>query len=474
MKITLINPNFSGEVITPSMGLGFIASYLMNQCPDIQIDVIEPSLQNITKSAVFERIGDSDFICATCYTESRFECFDFLAEVKKYNPDCCIIIGGPHCFTMDVGILSHYEFIDIVVRGEGEEAILDIIKKKKLSEIPGITWRDCGKIISNSIRHMNINIDKYSYDYTSFLDIFSGWKDYEIPKKYHNLPSIPIIVSRGCPYKCSFCAAHNIWEIYRTNSIEEIISRIKFLYNSFNIKYFRFYDALFLGNDLKIHQFCDQLEQSGMKIVFRIDVRIGIKYNALKRLKEVGCEVVGFGIESGSDKILLRINKGITRNEIIETINHCKKLKIWSIGFFMVGHPDETLNDISLSYELMPLFDEINIQMFKIHPNTSFYNELVNIGEISNESFFDRTFGFNTMYGNEYYYCHELFPSAKYCFDELKVIMDKGYTCYHLHHPIRLLQRRGLFLGVGKLMKCVFDWIKWGKICSFNSSKLMR
>ncbi|MDI6856332.1 MAG: radical SAM protein [Candidatus Thermoplasmatota archaeon] len=99
---------------------------------------------------------------------------------------------------------------------------------------------------------------------------------------------------------------------------------------SYNVGYFRFYDALFLGgNPRRILKFCDLLEKSKLDVSFRIDLRIGTTRNVLEKLRKVGCDVVGMGIESGSDKVLKRINKGITRELIDKSIKICRELGFW-------------------------------------------------------------------------------------------------------------------------------------------------
>jgi len=204
---------------------------------------------------------------------------------------------------------------------------------------------------------------------------------------------------------------------------------------------------LFTGNDKKILRFCDLLEKSKLNIRFRIDVRVGTIREVLKRLREVGCDVVGFGVETGSDKILKRINKGINRKQIEETIKICKELDYWVIGFFMISLPDETMEDIKKTLELLKFFDEINLQFFKIHPNTSFYNELKQRGEIDDEVWFDPNYGVNTIYGNEIYYCKDIFPSANFYRNEVETLLHRANYNYTIYNPQKAIQRYGLVKG---------------------------
>lgn len=288
------------------------------------------------------------------------------------------------------------------------------------------------------------NIDSLYYDYSLVIPHVDGWKDLEIPHELQKLNALPIIASRGCPFRCAFCAAHEQWgKIYRGLSPEELVKRLKELVSQYNIGYFRFYDALFTGNDKKVLEFCDLLDKAKLNISFRIDIRVGTSRKVLERLRRVGCDVVGFGVESGSDKILKRINKGISREKVEETIKVCKELGYWILGFFMVSLPDETMEDFKKTLKLLKFFDRINLQFFKIHPNTSFYNELKQKGEIDDEIWFDPNYGVDTIYGNEIYYCKDVFPSAPFYRNEVEALLYRAN-----HDPQKAIQRHGLAKGV--------------------------
>ena len=203
-----------------------------------------------------------------------------------------------------------------------------------------------------------------------------------------------------------------------------------------------------------VYTTCDLLEKHNLKIKFRIDLRIGTSEKVLNRLKEVGCEVVGFGIETGSNKILKRIRKGITREQIETTLKYCRNQKFWVVGFLMVSLPDESIDDILKTFELLNFFDEVNIQIFKIHPNTAIYDELKSRNEITDEEWFNPKSGFNTTYGNEFIYCSELFPSAILPHRTSIRLVRYGYSKYTLHRPFHVINKKG-FLGIYHVIKSI-------------------
>ena len=453
LKVVLVNPIFEGKVFAPTLGLGFIGTYLREHS-NCEVQVIEPLLQGLTRTQVLGMAQESDIVGLTCYTESRFEVFKFALDTKKVNPECRLVVGGPHVNTLDEAILQYYPFIDTVVRGEGEASFLDIVEGRRPKEIPGITWRTDGGIIRNPDRSPIRDIDSLHYDY-SFLPELKKWKDFEVPQELIGLNAFPIIASRGCPFRCTFCAAHEQWDkVYRVLSPVELVRRLKSLVNTYNIRYFRFYDALFMFDEKKVLEFSNLLKESGLEISFRIDIRAGMSKKTLEVLREVGCTIVGVGIESGSNKVLKRIKKGISREQIEETIEICRELKYWAIGYFMVSLPDETLEDFGKTLELPRFFDGINLQFFKIHPGTSCYSELKLKNEINDGIWFDQ------RYGNEIYYCKELFPSAGFSLSEGMTLFHRIYYNYYNHNRRRTFQTFGKTRGISVfLLSTVMDKI---------------
>jgi len=441
MKLLLINPYFNGGAIIPSLGLGFIGTYIKENS-DCDVEVIEPALQNITEKDVLEKVMSCDFVGITCYTESRFEVFDFAKQVKTTNPQCTVILGGAHVNSLDKMILEHCLYVDIVVRREGEQSMLDIVSGKPFSTILGITYRHCNTIIQNPDVTFESNIDKFKYDYSLVYDQIKNWKDYEVPKEIQKLNAIPFIASRGCPYRCTFCASHELWDkTFRTLSVPELVSRMKHLVDTYNIGYFRFYDTIFLGNEYKIDEFCKLVKLNNLDISFRIDIKVGTSRKSLQKLRDVGCDVVGFGVESGSDQILKRLNKGIIRAQIEETIQICKDLGFWIIGFFMISLPDETKEDINKTFELLKYFDEINVQFFKVHPNTGFYNELKLLGDITDNVWFE------SKNDNEFYWCKDNFDNANFYKKEIDLLLQYSTLKHIASHPDALIRRHGRLKG---------------------------
>jgi radical SAM superfamily enzyme YgiQ (UPF0313 family) len=221
----------------------------------------------------------------------------------------------------------------------------------------------------------------------------------------------------------------------------ELVRRIQGWVREYGVEYIRFYDDLFTSNKRWVLEFCRLLKEAGVRIKFRVLVRAGTDHEVLKALTEVGCIAVGFGIESGSDRILRRINKGITRQQVLDTIAVCRRLDLWMIGAFILSLPDETYEDYKQSLSLVPLLDVIPMGIHIIFPYTPFYLELKERGEIGDEIWFDK------KHEGRILYTRERFKSARFSFDELRWMWR--YAQYHhmLRRPGRTLRRYGPVFG---------------------------
>lgn len=441
-SISLINPYFEGYVSIPTLGLGYLAGYI-SQNSDHEVRVVEPLLENISRERVIEELHNINFVALTCYTENRFQCFDLADDIRANNPNVVIIIGGPHASIFPKEILEHNMSIDYVVRLEGELTLLELINGQDISSIDGLTYRSGSQILSNPDRKPIDDLSVTHFPYSSFASILDGWKDYEVPFDLLKLKHIPIMASRGCPFKCAFCCANDLgYKQWRGIDPIRIVKEMHELYLDHTIQYFRFYDPLFYPDKQSLELFCDELEKLQLPIYFRIDIRAGTSPALLKRLYSVGCRVVGFGVESGSDRMLKYLNKKTSRSIIEDTIASCRKIGLWTIGFFMTSMPEETVSERISTSKLYHEFDVFNLQFFMIQPGTMIYDEMKAKNEL------DDTIWFDKKYDTNIYYCAENFKSSTVFSDDVKRYIRTSYYSFNAKNPGKVIKRRGLVTGL--------------------------
>lgn len=464
MKLLLINPYFGqgesqgteGATHSPPLGLGFLGTYIRDYTK-WQVEIVDPVPQHLTQSQVLKKVKSADIVGLSCFADTRFYCFEFAAKIKEKNKKCLLVVGGPYTFVMDDLILKHYPAIDILVRGEGEDTLLDIVNGKAREKILGISYKKGKQIIKNSLRPFSPNIDKYWIDYSLLPPLEAYGKDIEAPAHLRKLKTISTIASRGCPFQCSYCANVHWQRLWRATSPAELVNRIKSWVDNFGVEYIRFYDDLFTANKKWVLEVCRLLKENNIHVKFRVLVRAGTDKEVLKALAHVGCEAVGFGIESGSDKILKRINKQITRKQVIQTVKDCRSLKMWIVGSFIISLPDETYKDYQQTLSLVPYLDTFQTNIQILFPYTPLYNELKEKGEINDDIWFDKKNEGRILY------IKENFKSAIFSVRELEWMALHTQYYHLLHRPQKAIERFGI-LGVLVIMIAATDTLAQGRI----------
>jgi radical SAM superfamily enzyme YgiQ (UPF0313 family) len=460
MKLLLINAYFGGEgssetdamTFCPPLGLGYIGTYVRDNTT-CEVEIVDPVPQKFSKEDVLRKAATADIVGLSCYTDVRFDCFDFAQAVKRVNPDCKLVVGGPHVFFLDQLILEHYSFVDVVVRGEGEETMKELVSGKPYENIEGITWRDSNnKIVRNSDRELIRNLDDIYVDYSLLPDssLYAG--DIELPTAMRKLRTVYMIESRGCPSRCIYCANDHWKRRFRTVSPERTVEKMEHLVKTQGIELFRFCDDLFTASKKRVFAFCNALKEKKLNVKFKIEVRADTAKEVLEALREVGCVSVSIGIESGSDKMLKRIEKGITRKQIIDVIELCRQLEMWVQGYVMVAIPGETMSDFRKTLKVSKLPDILGENIFRVLPGTPFYKELRLDGKIDDGIWFDQN-----RYKGMIFYWKENFADAPFSKKKAQWLALYAKYYHFLHRPIKLIKHHGFFVGLSMLMVALLD-----------------
>jgi radical SAM superfamily enzyme YgiQ (UPF0313 family) len=311
---------------------------------------------------------------------------------KEVLPDVKVIVGGPTAITCSEYLMQNNS-IDILVMSEGEETIskltrliIDNSNVPELKDILGITYRDVkNKIVSAPPRPLIPNLDNIPFpnrDSMFTLDAYGN------VKYMHECSDI--LTSRGCPYPCTFCCAYEAWGSRkpRFRSVNNIISELKYLITTFNQEFFTFWDDLFTANKARTTELCEKIIQDKLNIKWICITRLNsLDSELLNIMRKAGCIEVQIGIESGSDRVLKYIKKGITLELIHEKVSLIKKSGIaWRI-FLIIGFPSETKKEI---YDTLNLISEIkptsvDLSIFCPYPGTDLYYELKEKGALGSD-----------------------------------------------------------------------------------------
>jgi radical SAM superfamily enzyme YgiQ (UPF0313 family) len=302
---------------------------------------------------------------------------------RETIPHCKIILGGPHPTAMPAEVLSNKE-VDFVVRGEGEETIVELVSmlekaKKDFQEIDGLSFKENGAIGHNKNRKFIENLDKLPFparDLAMFKELYL----------YPNNRMNTMITSRGCPYNCAFCQSRLNWgRTVRFRSIDNVLEELQSMIKIYHPDKFTFWDDSFTLNKKRVVELCRRLKKDnivfaeGWNCETRVDI---LEVNLLREMRDAGCTELFIGIESGSEKILKAIRKDIAITQVLKAAQLLNKMGfIWG-AFFMIGFPQETRQDIELTKKLMRKIkaDRINLCVFTPYPGCELYDTVIEMG----------------------------------------------------------------------------------------------
>ncbi len=301
-------------------------------------------------------------------------------QLRQTYPDMRIGMVGPHCTALPEETLLGCPSLDFVARGEFDFAVADIARGTPLSEVEGLSFVKNGKIIHNRERAPIEDLDALP----SVLDVYK--RDLEIKKYFIGYllhPYLSLYTGRGCPGRCTFC----LWpqtiggHKYRTRSPGSVLDEMRRAKDMFpEVKEFFFDDDTFTADPGRVQEIARGLGK--LDIVWSSSARANVPEKTLTIMKEGGLRCLMVGIESGSDKILRNIKKGITTSQARSFVTTCRDLGITTHATFVVGLPGETKETIkatiSFVKELDP--DTIQVSIASPYPGTELYEQAIENG----------------------------------------------------------------------------------------------
>lgn len=285
-------------------------------------------------------------------TITRFDARQKIIACRKRFPGSLIVAGGPHFGNCAEDAINNIPELDVVVRGEADEVIVDLIKlalgQKKITDISGITCRSSsGAAVSQGPK---IVVD--TLPSIRFIEKFFSRESFDANtlSPFNPLPSMNMLVGRGCPYACIFCGVNKIKN--RTYPVAEIVDLIEKTTRAYGIKGVKFYDDSMTINEKFVREFCNEILKRKIEIYWFCDSRANIDLDLLQLMYKAGCRFIAVGLESGSPKIQKTIKKYITNEQVVEFANTCRKVGIRVYVFLMVSFPDETPEDLAMTVDI--------------------------------------------------------------------------------------------------------------------------
>jgi anaerobic magnesium-protoporphyrin IX monomethyl ester cyclase len=353
----------------------FLQNYLLTN--NIQSRIIDLYWQKPDELFEITQCTEKPIVGVTAQAHSVLKALDIITKIKKGNKHSIVVVGGNFFTNTHRDVLSRYEDVDVVVRGEGEITfyeLADAIQRNlSFDNIDGITYRNNGNIIENKNREPERDIEQFALQYDK-LPVINRFKEGIVMRNYEkeNYRSFPVFIGRGCSRKCAFCE-YNQFK-YRVRKISDILHEIDYLTKNYSAKYFTFADPSFCERRSFIKEFCEALIEKYPNIKWSCEARVDTPSDVLELMAKAGCISIDFGLESGSEKVLKAIHKNIDLGKTFEFVKTSHSLGMRSHMFLMVSLPEETEEDamqtIKVCGELSKYVTSMSLAVTQILPGT--------------------------------------------------------------------------------------------------------
>ncbi|MBI3793737.1 MAG: radical SAM protein [Nitrospinae bacterium] len=343
----------------PALGLLYLAGYLERE--NISSDIVDFQATLVPWDKIDDKIKtlEYDFFGITATTPLVVNAYKIADIIKKHHPLAKVVLGGVHPTALPDEALS-YPSVDYVVRGDGEEPFLNLVKGTPPDQISGISYRDSGQVKHIGEPGYVKNLDSLPTPAFHKID-FSLY--HPAVGAYKRLPAINMTATRGCPGKCTFCNSASTK--LRHRSAEHIFAEMEILSKKYGMREICFYDDTFTVYPENIKRLCELIIANKLDITWSCFARTDcVTAEMLGMMKKAGCHQVMYGIEAYNEKILKNIKKTISYEKNANAIKMAQKVGITVRCTFMFGNPGETIETM----------DETIQYAIKLNPDIALFN----------------------------------------------------------------------------------------------------
>lgn len=454
MKVTFLNPpqtnskyRFLG-VVAPSLGIGYMASVLEQN--NVDVDVIDASALELGYDEIGEEIlkRNPDIVSISALTPTIGVALDSADKIKQVKPDTIVVLGGYHP-TFEYESVLEEKSVDIVIRGEGEYTLLELVRtlenQEDLKNVKGLAFHDehDDSLVLTPDRPIIQNLDELPFP---AFHLFPMDK-YRILNISTNVATI--ITTRGCPMQCSFCSSAALHgNKLRRRSYQNVCDEIELRLTEQNIDTIAFMDDTFTLNKRFIRDFCREIKRRNLKFWWGCTSRVDtLDEELLELMKEAGCITIFMGVESADQIMLEKMNKNITLDKTRRAFELCRKVGIRTIASCVIGMPEDTRESINRTIKFVKKLNP-NYAIYSLatpYPGTRFYNETIKKDLISIKDW------------SKYTLIDPVLETTECSITELRSIQKKAFLGFYLR-PGYLI-RQG-FQDGSILLKTIFGIVR--------------
>jgi radical SAM superfamily enzyme YgiQ (UPF0313 family) len=386
-KIALISPPPPSpwafvDYLNPPVGVAYLAAVLEKN--GYEVMVLDCPALKMTYSKIEQEIRrfEPDIVGITSVTATFSSALKVARTIKESYPRALIVFGGPHVTIMDEQSLREQKEVDVIVRGEGEQTIVDLARcvsdsgVKSIDKVAGITFRKNGQIVRTPDRPYIQNLDELPYPAYHYFPL----RKYRIFGKL----GLPMITSRGCPLQCTFCLVPRIaGNDFRARNVKNVVDEIEWMKDQYKPDFITFNDDIFTFNKERVLDFCSEIKRRNIKLPWDCQTRVDcVSKEILGKMKAANCQLVNFGAESGCQKMLDAMRKGTTVHQNEIAIKWTKGAGLSVAMSLIVGYPGETKESLKQTFDFIRKAepDDVYLYLATPYPSTELRDRVKDMG----------------------------------------------------------------------------------------------
>lgn len=401
-EIVLVNPPLSleerygkfarGGTQTPPIGLAQVAAVTRDHGWDTAI--LDCAAEGLGYADAEARIAHSGatVVGITAVTIAIANAAKLARVLREAHPEWRIILGGPHVTAAPEETLRRFPEFDIAVVGEGEVTVRELLDALKsgapLDAVAGLAFRKPdGSVALTPPRPLIEDLDSLPIPAWDLLPPLAT--SYETPMFYlGKTPSSSLVTSRGCCGRCTFCDRSLFGNACRMHSAQRVLECMRLLHEQYGINDVIIHDDAFVINRRRVNEFCAMLRDSGLDMTWGCNARVNlVSPELLHTMRAAGCWHIAYGLESGSQRVLDTIRKGTTLEQAANAVTWAHEAGLRTRGFFMIGHPTETVDSIreTIAFAKALPIDDFQITFFTPFPGSEVYENIREYGSFNDD-----------------------------------------------------------------------------------------
>ncbi len=447
---------FAETMACPPLGIAYLAAAI-REMADVQLlDCLvegywqrKPISRNIMRvgisdDEIIERIRayGPDMVGISCIFSNQIVCVRELSRriKEEVSPDIVVATGGTHPSFLPERTLSE-TVVDYVVLGEGEQTLRDIVRAHNnggdINSIDGIAYREEGIIKVQPRKRWIEDLDSLPFPARDLLPMEKYFKIRQpMGLRWQKVRNTPIISSRGCPYKCSFCSSYRHWgSRFRKRSPENVLAEIEHLRERYNVQELKWQDDNLTADRQRAKEIFQGMIDRGLAMPWNTPNGIALwtlDEELMGIMKRSGCYQITLAVESGDPESFAKyVGKPFSFSKVQEVADMARRHRISTVAYFISGFPDETLEQVknSMRFGLKLGVDYLVPFVYNPLPGSDLWRECLEKGYVSEDYRYEEA--------NNYYIPGAVIQSKTFDVNDINYVQGMAYLINLLKFPFR-------------------------------------